>query len=186
MSPKLIDTENMVSVSGILVAAVDIRGHLGTRKLTQEELTRVEADARDEERLKVGKAEDDARRSRCADCAVSAVGAVSEWFHCQNFIWRSIYMTMLTMPICCLWIFQIFCDILYHFLKISNVRYAASCQRCCSDGRTMVQGDGPRGGGGGVQRPRSLRARNGAEAEGHGAKAPPKHPRMVLKIITYL
>ena len=44
------------------------------RTLTQEELTRVEADARDEERLKVGKAEDDARRNpQSAQCQSGSV-----------------------------------------------------------------------------------------------------------------
>ena len=63
--------ENMVSVSGISIPTpLDSCGH---RKWTQEELTRVEADARDEERLKVGKAEDDARRSRCSRCSVRVV-----------------------------------------------------------------------------------------------------------------
>ena len=122
MSPKLIDTENMVSVSGILVAAVDIRGHLGTRKSTQEELTRVEADARDEERLKVGKAEDDARRSRRSRPKL----------HLKVHLYD--YANMLPM---------IFPDILWYSLSFSE---DFQCQICCQLPALLLRwaDDGPR------------------------------------------
>ena len=120
MSPKLIDTENMVSISGILVAALDIR-HLGTP----------------------GGA--DSGRGRCAGWGEAQGGKGGGWCSAQSAQCRSGSIAKTASEGPSIWLCQyvayefsrysvIFCHILYDFLKISNVRYAASCQRCSDDG----------------------------------------------------